>query len=350
MMSEQLLNRVEMELSQLQAREIRLRKLFPSDVLKDNSLIAEKVKYYQYILLKYKDTKNTDELFILRVINKERIKLTRELYPNVIRQIFHKVIDLLVINKIKARNYTKELQKNSQYLKESLSKIGFKDAFSKVEPLMSTGQMKLTVPISRYINEKERMDQQLSFVKDVNGYYKFEGYNAVLHNESKPNESREHFFMADENAFTATESYNLLAGRALEKEGHWVQFDLNDKDAAGNYRLKEFHADYGYDLEKILSKLPLKELISKIQAEELLNGLKQGSLEPVTIHKSDAEHKFYIEANPHFKTVNFYDRNLKKINLTCAVEVKNSKEVNEKQNVIELQPGKDEKKAAMRMR
>lgn len=350
MMNEQLLNRVEMELSQLQTREARLRKLFPSDVLKDNSLIAEKVKYYQYILLKYKDTKNTDELFILRVINKERIKLTKELYPNVIRQIFHKLINLLVINKIKARNYTKEIQKNSQYLKESLIKIGFKDTFSKIEPLLSSGQMNLNVPISHYINEKERMDQELSFVKDVNGYYKFEGYKAILHYEQRPSESRQHFFKADDNSFTTTESYNLLAGRALEKDGHWVQFDLNDKDTAGNYRIKEFHADYGYDLEKIISSLPLKELNNAAENEELLNRLKQGSVEHVTILKNDTEHNFYIEANPHFKSVNFYDVNMKKISQGSALENMNSKEVNQKQKVSVLEPAKNEKKTAMRIR
>lgn len=347
MMNEQLLNRVEMELSQLQTREARLRKLFPSDVLKDNSLIAEKVKYYQYILLKYKDTKNTDELFILRVINKERIKLIKELYPNVIRQMFHKLIDLLLINKIKARNYTKEIHENSQYLKESLIKIGFKDTFSKIEPLLSDGQMNLNVPISRYINEKEHMDQELSFVKDVNGYYKFEGYKAILHNEQRPSERRQHFFKADDNTFTTTESYNLLAGRALEKDGHWVQFDLNDKDAQGNYRIKEFHADYGYDLQKIISSLPLKELNSAAENEELLNKLKQGSLEQVTILKNDVEQNFYIEANPHFKSVNFYDLNLKKVSLSSAVE---NKKVNQKQKVSAVGPVKNEKKAAMRIR
>lgn len=347
MMNEQLLNRVEMELSQLQTREARLRKLFPSEVLKDNSLITEKVKYYQYILLKYKDTKNTDELFILRVINKERIKLTKELYPNIIRQIFHKLINLLVINKIKAQNYSKEIQKKSQYLKESLMKIGFKDAFSKIEPLMSSGQMKFTVPISRYINEKERIEQELSFVKDVNGYYKFEGYKAILHNEQRPSESRQHFFKADDNTFTATESYNLLAGRALEKQGNWVQFDLNDKDAAGNYRLKEFHADYGYDLEKVISNLPLKELNNAAENEELINRLKQGSLEQVTILKNDVEQNFYIEANPHFKSVNFYDLNMKKISLSRAVE---NKKFNQKQKVSAVEPVKNEKKTAMRIR
>lgn len=53
-MSEQLPNRIELRLSHLHAREVRLRKLFSSDTLKDNSLIAEKLKYYEYILRKYK--------------------------------------------------------------------------------------------------------------------------------------------------------------------------------------------------------------------------------------------------------------------------------------------------------
>lgn len=349
-MNEQLLNRVEMELSQLQSRENRLRKLFPSDVLKDKSLMAEKVKYYQYILLKYKDTKNTDELFILRVINQERIKLTKELYPNVLQQLFYKLFNLLVINKIKSRNYAKEIKANSLHLRESLMKIGLQDSFSKIESLMSTGQMKLMVPISHYINKTERMEQELSFVKDVNGYYKFEGYKAILHNELKPNDIKEHFFKVDENAFTAKESYNLLSGRSLEKGSRWVQFDLNDKDSSGNYRLKEFHAEYGYDLKVVLATLPIKELKNKANGEEMFDRLKKGSLEPVTVVKNNIEHRVFIEANPHFKTVNFYDGNSKKISISNAIDVKASQAIGEKQKTAVLKTIKNENKKATGLR
>lgn len=148
-MNEQLLNRVEMELSQLQSREARLRKLFPSDVLKDNSLIAEKVKYYQYVLLKYKDTKNTDELFVLRMVDKERIKLTKLLYPNLLNQLFRSFFNLLISSKIQAKYYAKELQNNSRTLYDELAKIGNKDTFVKIQPLINSGQMEINASVSR---------------------------------------------------------------------------------------------------------------------------------------------------------------------------------------------------------
>lgn len=188
------------------------------------------------------------------------------------------------------------------------------------------------------------------FVKDVDGHYKFEGFKAVLYNELKPGENRSHFFKPDTFGFTSTEAYNLLAGRALEKEGHWLQFDLNDKDSSGNYRIKEFHADYGYDLEKILLGLPLKETDNKFICGKLFDRLKQGHLEIVTVNKNDVEHKIYVEANPHFKSLNFYDTNSKKISLTDLLEGKSPKVTKAKEKITVLKPVRNINKASTRLR
>jgi hypothetical protein len=347
-MNEQLPNRVEMELSQLQLRETRLRKLFPSAALKDRALTAEKLKYYRYILTKYNDTKSRDEVFLLRMIKSETKKLMAELYPNVVIQLFHRLLNSLIVKKINIRNYIKEQQSNNQSLQDTLVKAGFKDIFSKVERAMIDGQTDFTVPVSHYINEKERLDKELFFIKEASGYYKFEGYKATLYNELRPNETRDHFFKIDLNSFSPKEAYNLLAGRALQKDNVWVQFDLNDKDSSGSYRIKEFHSDYGYDLEKVLSDLRFKELGSDPQTHKLLQGLKEGSREAVAVIKNEREYKCYIEANPHFKTINIYDENSKKITLMNAL-VSNVLKTEKQHRVKELQLVTDSKKKGVRI-
>lgn len=67
------------------------------------------------------------------------------------------------------------------------------------------------------------------------GQYQFEGYKTYLQNESKPEESRQQYFnMKDGQYVDTTQAYNLLAGRAIQKEGSWMQHDLNDKDPNDN--------------------------------------------------------------------------------------------------------------------
>src|SRR5690606_33566079 len=140
------------------------------------------------------------------------------------------------------------------------------------------GQQQFSIPVSYYINDKERLDHQLSFVKDQSGLYQFEGYKTALYNEAKPVEKRQQYFSTkDGYGINTSEAYNLLASRAIEREGKWVQLDFNDKDSKGNFRIKEFHSGYGYNLEKILQQLPLKELLNKSEADKLHDALKSGN-------------------------------------------------------------------------
>ena len=119
-----------------------------------------------------------------------------------------------------------------------------------------------------------------------------------------------------------------------------IQLDLNDKDASGNHRIKEFHSGYGYDLEKTIQQIPLKELANKTQADKLKDALKQGNKQPVTLIKNGNEHRFYIEANPQFKSVNIYDEHSRKITLSTALGNKTMETVKQLQKTMRVIPNK----------
>ncbi|MCH5683986.1 hypothetical protein LWM68_06730 [Niabella sp. W65] len=98
-----------------------------------------------------------------------------------------------------------------------------------------------------------------------------------------------------------------------------MQLDLNDKDQHGSFRIKQFHSDYGYDLDKVLRQLPLKELTRTEETDKLKNALKNGQKVSVSFVKDGKEQRFYIEANPQFKSVNIYDEHSRKITLHTAL-------------------------------
>ncbi|RKR05187.1 hypothetical protein C8C83_4519 [Flavobacterium sp. 90] len=330
-MSDQLpVNRVEIDLAHWQSKEARLSKLFSASLSIKNTLLKEKLNNYNKILIKYKGTKSTDELFTLRILENERKRIAKELYPNLLNQLIRTFFNSLVVEPLKTKNYLKDEQKNNEALYDQLRKNGFPDLYNKVEILIRQGHMQFALPVSQYINEKERIDYDLNFSKNEDGYYQFEGYKATLENELKPNENRKHYFKNDElNSFNVEQSYNLLSGRAIQKENIWVQFDLNDKDSNDCYRLKEFHSAYGYSIEKEIKKLPLKELRNRTETVKLMDALKQGSRQCVTFLKNRTENKFYIDANPQFKSINIYDENFKKLTLNSALGVKTLKVVNQ---------------------
>ena len=341
-------NRVEIELNQWRSREERFSKLFSFSLSKNRSLLKEKLNHYERIGTKYSGTKNLEERFALRMLRQEKNKILKQLYPNVLVRLIRKLVVAPLIDQIAVRKDAKEEKENNQSLQEQVQRIGFKDLSDKIEQQIKQGHEQFTIPSSYYINEKERLNHELYFAKDQNGKCRFEGYKTNLLDESKPEESRSQYFkVQEENSGDTTQAYNLLAGRAVQKEGSWIQLDLNDKDASGNHRIKEFHSGYGYDLEKAIKQLPLKEISNKTEADKLQDALRQGNRQPITLIKNGNEHRFYIEANPQFKSVNIYDEHSRKITLTTALGNKPMETVKQIQKTNELQQESHSKRNGM---
>lgn len=309
-------DRIELETAEWNSKEERLRKLFKSSPSLEKSLSKEKLRWCENMLTKHKNTNHLVEWSALQIIKNERSNLIKQVYPNRYGQFFYKLLNLLILEKVNAKIQISDQLKNNRSLEDKLKQAGFNNVFSKAERYMKLGHMKFTVPVSYYLNEKERMDHSLSFKKDDLGYYQFEGFKTRLHDHTKLSENKQHYFSADEpSIFNAAQAYDLLSGRSVFHEGSWKQLDLNDRDADGNYKIKEFPESYGYNIEKALSQLPLK-ISDQLELASLITSLKDGRREEAVILKDGSEQKVFIEANPQYRSLNIYNENLKKISLS----------------------------------
>ena len=61
--------------------------------------------------------------------------------------------------------------------------------------------------------------------------------------------------------------------------------DFKETDTNGNFKLNQYHQNYGYDLEAALGKLPIKELETPKYKEDLMESLKKGNLQSATFLK-----------------------------------------------------------------
>lgn len=91
-----------------------------------------------------------------------------------------------------------------------------------------------------------------------------------------------------------------------EKYKAWIRLDFGEKDVHDNYKIKQYGSRYGYDLEKVLEKYPIRELEQEKTKAELYRSLQRGNRQSVTFDKPTKSEKMYIEANPMFKTINIY--------------------------------------------
>ncbi len=329
-------NRIEVELTLWRGREDRFSKLFSFDLSNNKALLRSKLHFYEQVASKYRQTRDPEERFALLVLKQDRRRLEKQLYPNLFLRLIRRLVVLPIRRQIINRRDINQFESNTQSLDDQIVKVGFSGLRSKVEEQIRQGKSQFTIPLSYYVNEGKRMDHELTFVKDHSGQYQFHGFQARLVDEREPNAAKQHYFESRDR-ININKAYQLLEGRAIEKGDRWIQFDFNDKDAHGNYRVKEFISSYGFSVEMALRDLPLKELQDRDTADQLVDSLKQGRREEVSfVQDGGKEQRFFIEANPQFRSVNIYDEHSKKISLATAIgatidAVKISRKENEKQ-------------------
>lgn len=133
-----------------------------------------------------------------------------------------------------------------------------------------------------------------------------------------------------DNKYTLKEAYNLLAGRPVHKnlvsnEGNeyeaWVKLNLKNKLENGNYEMKQYTKNYGFELENVLAKYPIKELTNDQYKQSLMDSLHRGNLQKATFVGSDGkEEKLYVSPNITLGALNVYDQNKERMSTEKLVE------------------------------
>ncbi|TKT86020.1 hypothetical protein [Dyadobacter frigoris] len=342
-------NRIAKELNEWKARELKFEKLFSPEILKDKAFLKEKLGFYKHLQSKYGRSNAPEERMTLIILARQQDLLRKQVYPNLWMRLLQRVLAPFRERQA-AMQTTISSDRNLADLKEAVAKAGFEDVGSKLAQQIKQGQREFSLPLSYYISENQKMDINLSFAKDASGAYRFEKYQAALTDTNKPQESKKQTF-SSEDQISASQAQNLLSGRAIKIEtfdinqgskSRWIQLDFNDQDPSGNHKLKEFHKDYGFDLQKAVSQLGVKESLTAKDQQTLLDALSRGEKPQVTIMREGKEVNLSIEANPQYKTLNVYDEHQKKISIAQALSgpEKAALKVTEQTQVVSEQQSK----------
>ena len=243
-------------------------------------------------------------------------------------------------------------EKNFEYLRDQLKYTGFGDALeSELKEKMQKEEPNFTLTHNaQYGNDTAAATLNFNKSKESDMYF-FNSYKVELKKENSKENLEQTFYINKGSNITMKEAYNLMEGRSVNKDltskegevyNSWVQMDFKQSESNGNFKLNHYHQNYGYDLEAVLSKHPIKELETPKYKEDLINSLKKGNLQSATFLKEGNEIKQYIEASPQFKTINIYDSNMKRIDNRKAQEEKQS----ESQHTSEKQSSKKQSQTA----
>lgn len=208
-------------------------------------------------------------------------------------------------------------QKNYEYLRDQLLYSGFGESMqAALLKAIKQGKNEFKLNFKRD-DEKERLNAQLNFSRSrQSDMYFFNTYQLSIIDKKSKQELKQRFYVNGSDRFTLKEAYNLLHGRAVQKdltskEGTrytaWVQLDFKSMDIEGNRKLLHYHQNYGFDLKKELEKFPIREMLYEDSKHYLLSSLQRGNRHEVHFALAEGDRRVDIEANPKFKSIPIYD-------------------------------------------
>lgn len=220
-------------------------------------------------------------------------------------------------------------EKNLNYLKEQVKYTGFGEGLEgQLIENMRAGAAEFSLS-HQSMYGKDMATAVLHFKKSSQDNYFFNRYELAVQPEGADQAVKQSFYIGYDNNFTLKEAYNLLSGRAVHKElaklvadengrleakgekyKAWVKLDFTDKDANGNFKEKQYHQNYGFNLEEALAKHPIKELLVPEERIKLMASLEKGNRQAATFIVDGREERRYLEAAPQFKSINQYDSNM----------------------------------------
>src|ERR1700676_454312 len=182
-------------------------------------------------------------------------------------------------------------QENLKFLQDRLFYLGTeKRLFPDLEKAIGEGKPEFTLAFSNHY-DKDKLSTNLHFRKSENSdLYFLNRYDASLQKPAQ--ESRTQTFYLDHGkGVTMKEAYNLLDGRSVNKDlknkegvsyNSWLKLDLNNKEENGNYKVVQYHKNYGYDLQSELFKLPIPPMTAE-DLKKLVSSLERGNIKHVKL-------------------------------------------------------------------
>src|SRR5450755_3118243 len=159
-------------------------------------------------------------------------------------------------------------ERNEAFIKNNIKFLGFSDSiFPELMKNMENRFPEFVLTHERNYG-KEKLEAKLYFTKSQIGDMYF--VNRYLATLVKFNQERisQMIYLDKGNGLTQKETYNLLSGRSIytdlknkqgEKYYAWIKLDFLEKEASGNYKMKQYHEGYKYDLVDTLQKYHIRE-------------------------------------------------------------------------------------------
>lgn len=274
----------------------------------ENSRTLQKLKYeyLQQGLYRLSVQPSEREKLHLHVIRSVTAKLEKQLYPNPVVRLLHKLKVWAYDRPSYLQKFEKQQAQNLELLKTQLKTMGFASFTGKLENYLDYERQQVNIPMTTQLSGRGSMDIDLKLEADQAGQYRVSGYQASVYRDGEMQQS---YSFPAESRISATEAANLLEGRPVNKSYQtadgsmsrkWVQLDFSGNQP----KLREFHAGYGYDLKKELMAASGDLELDGLGRDKIVKDLEAGNLIAVEL---PGKGKYYLHANPADRSLSLLD-------------------------------------------
>jgi len=226
-------------------------------------------------------------------------------------------------------------EQNLDYLKKSLDYLGFgtklndvlESAISRELPAFTLGVTQSYTSANAKKNPALGSDQvrfMLNFNRSKQSdMYFLNDYEVILNKAGSALPIRQVFDLERDNRITALQAYKLLFGNSLERDVYtksensegsekkkvWFKLNLDVQDAYGNHPLKKFYPEFKFELSDAIDKYPFKGL-TELGKDGMMKMLRSGHMAPAEMMVGKKAVAVMVTANPQFKGLDVYDKNM----------------------------------------
>ncbi|RBQ12030.1 hypothetical protein [Pedobacter miscanthi] len=225
-------------------------------------------------------------------------------------------------------------EENLRDLQANLESLGFGKTLNRsirnciefgLPRFMMILNFRMPVPNPKNMPDYEDFIQyQLEISKDSDtDQYSFNRYDLYLSKAIKPYEMINHRFYIDEGkGITAIESYNMLSGRAVNKNvmlkngkmaNLWLKLNFREPLAENGYAIRSYGEHYKFNLAAAIDRFIFPEMEKEGFKNRLMKSLKRGDLQRVSFFIDNKEVHGFITVDPQFETIEFYDHNVEPV-------------------------------------
>lgn len=222
-------------------------------------------------------------------------------------------------------------QKEQNFIENQFKAAGLAEAFTPdLIAQMNQGIPYLKHPFNKTY-EKDEVGSFLHLKKSLNNdNYFLNKMDLELKKEGQDRVIKQSFYLTDRQAksdkengderqsqkYTFKKAYNLTAGRPVydHAQESWHQMNHKNVLSNGNHKIEHYSKNYGFDLEKVFSKYPIKELQNDQYKQSLKDSIERGNLQKATFTDKDGkELSLYVTPNIKAGSFDVYDLNKQRV-------------------------------------